>query len=218
MVTPLFLVFVQVYCWCLLFHLRWYMQPCNMSHSCSLLLVLPRCTSVLHKVFALNSELTTWNNCYSPYGSNPGHGGLFRYSLLCCANLNLGVAYICCEMVHQQNVKWFGSHNRTPQQLWTATLILPDAPRCSQIGWMQSDVLSGALRLLHRCSWILRKLWNRIQEYPEECIGVFKMLPNQSIRMCKFRSYWEYWEYWRRLQDYSGAPRTWRHTLREWLL
>jgi len=116
---------------------------------------------------------------------------------------------------HQQNVKRFGSHNRTTQQLWTATLILPDAPRCSQIGWMQSDVLSGAPRLLHRCSWILRKLRNRIQEYPEECIVVFKMLPNQTIRMCKFRSYWEYWP---RLWEYSGAPRTWSHTLREWLL
>ena len=120
--------------------------------------------------------------------------------------------------MHQQNVKWFGSHNRTTQQLWTATLILLDAPRCSHISWMQSDVLPGAPRLLHRCSWILRKLWNRIQEYPEDCIGVFKMLPNQSSRMCKFQSHWEYWENWPRLQDYSGASRTWRHTLREWLL
>jgi len=96
-------------------------------------------------------------------------------------------------ILHQHNVKWFGSHNQTTQQIWTATLILPDAPRCSQIGWMQRDVLSGAPRLLHRCSWVLQKLWNRIQEYPEECIVVFKMLPTQTIRMREFRSYWEYW-------------------------
>jgi len=91
--------------------------------------------------------------------------------------------------LHQQNVKWFGSHNQTTQQLWTATLILPDAPRCSQIGWIQSNVLPGALRLLHRWSWILRKLWNRIQEYSKECIVVLIMLPNQTIRMCKCQSY-----------------------------
>ena len=99
---------------------------------------------------------------------------------------------LCKSILHQENVKWFGSHNRTTQQLWTATLILPDAPRCSKIGWMQSDLLTGAPRLLHRCSWIVQKLWNRIQEYPEEFTVVFKMLPNQTIKMCKFRSYWEY--------------------------
>jgi hypothetical protein len=115
---------------------------------------------------------------------------------------------------HQQNVIWFSSHNRTTQQLWTATLILPDAPRWSQIGWMQSDVLSGAPRLLYWCSWILWKLWNRIQAYPEECIVVLKMLPYQTIRRCKFRNYCEYWPC---LQEYSGAPRTLIHTLRKWL-
>jgi len=54
--------------------------------------------------------------------------------------------------IHQQNVRWFGSHNWTTEQPWTAPLILLDAPRCSQIGWMPSDVLSGAPRLLHRCT------------------------------------------------------------------
>jgi len=92
---------------------------------------------------------------------------------------------------HQQKVKSFGRNNWTTQQLWTALLILPDAPRCSQIGRKQRNVLSGALRLPHRCSSMLRKLWNRIQEYHKECIAVCKMLPNQTIRMCKFQSYWE---------------------------
>jgi len=127
---------------------------------------------------------------------------------------------VCCQVqlgvsMHQQNVKWFGSHNRTTQKLPTATPILPDAPRCFHIGWMQSDVLSDALRLHHRCSWILRKLWNRIQEYPEECIVVFKMFQNQTIRMCKFPSYWEYWPH---LREYTSAAWTLSHTLREWLL
>jgi len=49
---------------------------------------------------------------------------------------------------HQQNVKWFGSHYWTTQQLWTATLILPDAPRCSQ---MLPDCLNAKQCAL-RCS------------------------------------------------------------------
>jgi len=117
--------------------------------------------------------------------------------------------------ISEQNVKWFGSHNWTTQQLWTATLMLPDASRWSQMDGMESNVLSSATRLLHRCSWILQKLWNRIQEYPEECIVVFKMLLNQTIRMCKFQSYWEYWPHHR---QYASALQSWSHTLWEWLL
>jgi len=64
---------------------------------------------------------------------------------------------------HQQNVKWFGSHNWTTQQLWTASLILPDAPRCSEIGWGQSDELSGAPQCCGSCGReyknILKNVW-----------------------------------------------------------
>jgi len=118
-------------------------------------------------------------------------------------------------IMHPQIVKWFGGYIWTTLQLWTATLMLPDASRCSQIGWMQSDVLSAAPRQLPQCSSMLWKLWNRIQEYPEECIVVWKMLQNQTLRMCKFRSYWEYWLH---LTNYSSAPWTWSHNLWEWLL
>jgi hypothetical protein len=93
-----------------------------------------------------------------------------------------------------------------------------DASRCSQIGWMQCNALSGAPRLLLWCSSMLWKLWNRIQKYPEECIVVFKMLQNQPIRMCKCWSFWEDWKYLPCLQDYSSAPRTRRQTLLVWLL
>jgi len=79
-------------------------------------------------------------------------------------------------LLHQQNVKWFGSHNWTTQQLWMATLILPDAWWCSQIAWVWSNVLSDALKLLHQCSSLFLKLWNRIQGHPEECIVLFKIL------------------------------------------
>ena len=119
------------------------------------------------------------------------------------------------ETLHQQNVECFGSHNWTTQPLWTATLILPDAPRHSQIGCMQSDVLPGAPRLLHQCTSMLRKLCNRIKQFPQECVVVPKMLQNQNIRMCKFQSNWEYWPC---LKGDSCAPQTWSHTLREWLL
>ena len=101
---------------------------------------------------------------------------------------------------HKQQVKWFGSHNWTTQQLWIATLILPDPPWCSHIGWVESDELSGVLRLLHQCSSMCWKWWNRIQEDPEESMVLFEMLQNESIRLCRFRSYWEYWV---RLQDNS---------------
>ena len=44
------------------------------------------------------------------------------------------------EAMHQQNLKWFGSHNSTTQLCWTAPPILPEAPRSSWTGWMQNDV------------------------------------------------------------------------------
>jgi len=116
---------------------------------------------------------------------------------------------------HQQNVKSLGSYNWTTQQLWAATLILPTASRCFQIGWMQCYVLSGALRLLHWCSSMLQKLWNTIQEYPEQCIVEFKKLQNYTIRMYKFSSNWEEWPH---PQDYSSEFWTWSHTPQEWLL
>jgi hypothetical protein len=90
---------------------------------------------------------------------------------------------IVIPWLHQQNVKWFGSHNWTSQQLWKATLVLPDAPRCSQIGWMQWDVPPSARNLIYLCSSMLRKMWNRIPKYPAQCIVVLKMLQNQNIRM-----------------------------------
>jgi hypothetical protein len=120
-------------------------------------------------------------------------------------------AIIFLTFPHQHNVKWFGCHGWTTQQLWTATLIVPDFSKGSQIGWVQSDELSGAPRRLHQCSLMFWKLWSRTQQYPEECMVVFEMLQNQTIRICKFRSYWEYWPY---LQDYSSASRTWSLNIR----
>ena len=106
---------------------------------------------------------------------------------------------------HQHNANSFGSHNLTIQQPWTTSPILPAAPRCFWIGWMQSDVLSCALRHLHLCSSMLWKLWSRIEVYSEECIVVYKILQNQNVRMCKF---WSYWKYWTHLLDYCCSPRT----------
>jgi hypothetical protein len=116
---------------------------------------------------------------------------------------------------HKQIVQSFGSHHWTTQQLWTATLILPDAPRCSQIGWVPSDGLSDALRLLHEDSSMYSKLWNRLPEYSEEWMVAFEMLQNHAMRMSKFPSYWEYWPH---LQDNSSAFQTWSRPLRKWLL
>jgi len=156
-------------------------------------------------------------NCWPDMRIQLHHFGVLNHWLLMhmfrIASTTQILIQIC--WMHQHNVKWFGSQNWTTQQLWTATLIIPDAPRCSKIGWMQSEVFPGVPWLLHQYSSLLRKLWNRIQEYSNQCIVDFKMLPNQTIRMCKFQSYWEYWL---RLQEYSGAPRTWSHTLWQWSL
>jgi len=44
------------------------------------------------------------------------------------------------RLIHQQNAKWFGSHKSMSQLFWTATPILPEAPRSCRTGWMQNDV------------------------------------------------------------------------------
>jgi len=90
--------------------------------------------------------------------------------------------------------------------------------RCSQ---MLPDRLS-AKRWAVRCSETtspvllnVPEVVEQIQEYPEECMFVFEMLQNQTVRMGTFRSYGKYWP---RLKDYSSASRTWSRTLRKWLL
>jgi hypothetical protein len=88
--------------------------------------------------------------------------------------------------VHQQNVKWFGSHNWTAQQLWTATLILRDAPRCSQIGWAQCDELSGVPRLLHRCSSIFWELWT---EYKSILNNVWLSSKCYKIKLLEYANF-----------------------------
>jgi len=71
----------------------------------------------------------------------------------------------CCTIVcilHQQNVKWFGSHNSTTQLFQTATPILPEAPRRSRTGWMQNDVL---LRYSESTSGAPQRSWSSGTEY-----------------------------------------------------
>jgi len=148
-------------------------------------------------------------------------------------NSTMGVPWAKCKMVWKSqlnNSATLNSHTNPSR----CCKMLPDRLSAKR------DELSGAPRLLHWCSSMFRKLGNIIQEYPEECMVVFEMLQNQTIRMCKVGSYWEYWlrlqdyssasltwsrtllrsywEYWPRLQDYSSASRTWSRTLLEWSL
>jgi len=58
---------------------------------------------------------------------------------------------------HQQNVKWFRSHNSTIQLVWTATPIRSEAPRSSRTGWMQNNVLLRCSESTFRCSSTLLK-------------------------------------------------------------
>jgi len=79
-------------------------------------------------------------------------------------------------IAHQQNVKWFGCHNSTTRLFWTATPMLPEAPRSSQTSWLQTMCFSAALRGNFRCSSMLLKLRNRIPEYSTEYEVIFRML------------------------------------------
>jgi len=60
---------------------------------------------------------------------------------------------------HQQNVNRFGSHNWTTQQLWTATLILPDPPRWSQ---MLRDYFTGAPQSSGSCGTESKNILNSV--------------------------------------------------------
>ena len=62
-----------------------------------------------------------------------------------------------CSLHHQQNVKWFRSHNSTTQQVWTATPILPESPRSSRTGWMQNNMLLRCSESNVRCFSTLLK-------------------------------------------------------------
>jgi len=61
-------------------------------------------------------------------------------------------AAITSPLQHQHNVKWFGSHNSMTKLVWTATPILPEAPRSSRTGWMQNNVLLRCSESTFRCS------------------------------------------------------------------
>jgi hypothetical protein len=92
--------------------------------------------------------------------------------------------------------------------------MLPDPSRYTRTGWVQSDELSSALRLHDQSFLMFLNLLNRIEEYPEPSIVVFKMLQIQSIWMNKDLGNWDYWQY---LRDDSSESRSWSHTLRNWL-
>jgi len=128
-------------------------------------------------------------------------------SLLASRNSYISKMYNSLEATTEQP-------GNSEQPHWSFQM-LPDAPRCFQISWLQNVVLSGALQLLHQWSQICCKFRNRVQEYPEECIHVIKMLQNQTIRICEF---WSNWKYEICLYDYASAPPTWSHTHWEWVL
>ena len=69
----------------------------------------------------------------------------------CCHCLS----YIVRVILHQQNVKCFGSHNSSTQLFWIATTILAEASRSSRSGWMQNDVLLRDSESTFRCSSML---------------------------------------------------------------
>jgi len=107
------------------------------------------------------------------------------------------------QIDHQQNVKWFWSHNSTTKLSWIATLIIREGARSSWTGRTQHDVLLRGSESTFRCSSTLLKKRNRIQEYSEEYEVVFGMLYNHAFKLVYFRSCWDYDT---GLQHNSSAP------------
>ena len=83
--------------------------------------------------------------------------------------------------LHQQNVKWFGSHNSTTQLFWKPTPMLPEAPRSSRTGWMQNDVLLrcskmcfqvllNAPQVAEQNTRIFYRVWSHLQNAIKSCL------------------------------------------------
>jgi len=73
------------------------------------------------------------NRSFITFKSLPCHSGLCIHIICNPLLFHLVAQEVCYSTFHQQNVTPCGSLNWTTQPLWTATLILPDGSRCSQV-------------------------------------------------------------------------------------
>jgi len=85
--------------------------------------------------------------------------------------------------------------------------MLPDRQNAKRCTLMFSETTS-------RCFSMLLRLWNRIQESPEECITVFRKQQNRTIR---YSTCWRNWENWPCPNGYTGTQHTNSCTPYKWL-
>ena len=137
--------------------------------------------------------------CCKQYTETWMYEGVHGLSITQCTNPSTSAK---CKMVWMSQLKNSATLNsHTDASRWV--LMLP--ARLSAKRWAfwcskaTSQVLLNVLEMVEQNS-----------KYPEECMVVCEMLQIQTIRMCKYRSYWEYWP---RLQDYSSVSWTRHHTL-----
>jgi len=76
---------------------------------------------------------------------------------------------------YKQNIKWFRSHNSITRLFWTAAPIIPDAPRGSQSGWMQNDILP---RCCDKCFQVLLNVSKVAQQNIQIFLRVWSCLCN----------------------------------------
>jgi len=106
-------------------------------------------------------------------------------------------------ILHQQNVKWFGSNNWMTQQFSTATPILPEAPRTSRTGWMQNDVhlrcyeyfqvLLNASEVMEESTRTCYRVWSHLRNAIKLWLQVGKisaLLGLQQLSPTWFRCTW----------------------------
>jgi len=139
---------------------------------CLLFLLLPvlctifKCTSRVI-FFIATIAVSRWTNrcphccCIWPGGALVEAPAVWLDSAPIAPGRSVSEAMSCCcgkvRKMHQQNVKWFRSHNSTTQLFWIATPILPEPPRSSQKGWMQNNVLLRYSASTFKCSSMLLK-------------------------------------------------------------
>jgi hypothetical protein len=127
-----------------------------------------------------------WQECSPRVWYSPEIGA-FKFTLHILSDTSGGFQWLKYILLmsllispHQQNVKWFGSHNSTTQLFWKATAILPEPPRRFRTCWMQNDVplrysesTSGAAK----CSWSSGAEYKNILKSMKSSSECYKIMP-----------------------------------------
>jgi len=129
---------------------------------------------------------------YTTYVHFPNSiSSIYNHTMVFKNILYFMIVHTFIYIVHQHNVFQSGSHTQTTQTLWLPSPVLLSTCKCSQPPLEYFKVLSDTARAFSRTP---------------ECTcsggGAFRILPEMSIMIRKFRSRWDLC---RDLQDTSRA-------------